>query len=250
MKPFVCKVCKMEFARKGNLKTHERIHTGEMPYKCKFPDCPKTYKTWGHLNEHYNSYSHLGKKNFNCATCGKYFFRAHQLKNHQPCRNSFEWEYGKKLNFNKEGLKSKIFYTMKFENSNPSNNFNFLNKKIGNNNNKNPTSLDMDFNSNIGFNFMNRGSNNDLNFINTSFLSLDSKKTYFSENESANDKKLNYLNIFDDYYDKNEIDCLEEPISEFSLSNPKTKEDKNLSKEEDSKDNSSLPLNSDFVKNI
>jgi uncharacterized Zn-finger protein len=42
-KPYKCKHCNKTFAVVGNLKVHERIHTGLKPYKC--IQCSKVFNT-------------------------------------------------------------------------------------------------------------------------------------------------------------------------------------------------------------
>ena len=33
-KPFCCEICHRHFARRGDLKIHRRIHTGDKPHAC------------------------------------------------------------------------------------------------------------------------------------------------------------------------------------------------------------------------
>jgi len=49
-KKYNCAFCDKYFMNSGNLKAHERIHTGERPYKCQ--DCPKAFKQLGGLQYH------------------------------------------------------------------------------------------------------------------------------------------------------------------------------------------------------
>ena len=39
--PYLFKVCDKSFTQKGNLSSHQRIHTGERPYLCKV--CVKSF---------------------------------------------------------------------------------------------------------------------------------------------------------------------------------------------------------------
>ena len=48
--PFECDTCKKLFKTKGNLMNHERIHTGEVPYECK--TCMKRFTQKCDLNTH------------------------------------------------------------------------------------------------------------------------------------------------------------------------------------------------------
>jgi uncharacterized Zn-finger protein len=52
----MCKECGKEFNEKGNLKIHERIHSGERPFKCNFEGCEHSFKTKAHLADHINSH--------------------------------------------------------------------------------------------------------------------------------------------------------------------------------------------------
>uniref|UniRef100_A0A670YZ55 C2H2-type domain-containing protein n=2 Tax=Pseudonaja textilis TaxID=8673 RepID=A0A670YZ55_PSETE len=75
-KCFQCGKC---FAQKGDLKNHQRIHTGEQPYECSF--CGKCFNQKGNLKTHQRI--HTGEKPYKCLQCGKCFIQAVLLKNHQ-----------------------------------------------------------------------------------------------------------------------------------------------------------------------
>lgn len=45
-----CKKCHKQFSRSDNLRTHQRIHTGEMPYSCRF--CGKAFRWKSALSNH------------------------------------------------------------------------------------------------------------------------------------------------------------------------------------------------------
>ncbi|XP_068448327.1 zinc finger protein 91 isoform X2 [Clinocottus analis] len=77
--PFRCTVCNREFNRMENLKTHLRIHTGEMPYTCSV--CSKCFRHSGALTRHFRI--HTGEKPYVCGQCGKSFRNCGGLKFHQ-----------------------------------------------------------------------------------------------------------------------------------------------------------------------
>ncbi|XP_013210300.1 zinc finger protein 112-like [Microtus ochrogaster] len=78
-KPYKCEKCGKGFSIASSLLVHERVHMGEKPYQC--VECGKAYNRYYNLQIHHRI--HTGEKPFKCEVCGKGFTQKSNLQSHQ-----------------------------------------------------------------------------------------------------------------------------------------------------------------------
>lgn len=78
-KPFKCPRCEKSFKCSSQLDYHERIHSEDRPYKC--PECEKGFRSSSNLLIHERI--HTGERPFKCSECSKGFKRRSHLVIHQ-----------------------------------------------------------------------------------------------------------------------------------------------------------------------
>ncbi|XP_064629652.1 zinc finger protein 420-like [Lineus longissimus] len=82
--PFCCRWCGKVCSSMISLKQHERVHTGERPFKCS--QCEKTFAQTSNLKKHFGRV-HSGERPFVCQFCDKAFSVNVDLERHMRTRN-------------------------------------------------------------------------------------------------------------------------------------------------------------------
>ncbi|XP_030056725.1 zinc finger protein 408 isoform X2 [Microcaecilia unicolor] len=75
----LCTICGKELKDPHTLRAHERLHTGERPFKCE--QCGKAYPLATKLRRHQKS--HLQEKSYKCEQCGLSYPLMQSLTRHQ-----------------------------------------------------------------------------------------------------------------------------------------------------------------------
>uniref|UniRef100_A0A182NEQ2 Uncharacterized protein n=1 Tax=Anopheles dirus TaxID=7168 RepID=A0A182NEQ2_9DIPT len=85
LKAYTCTHCQKSFRTKESLDIHQRSHTGERPFACRFEGCTKRYAHGTDRKRHERA-AHTGEKPHTCSVCKAGFLRKREMRLHAEKR--------------------------------------------------------------------------------------------------------------------------------------------------------------------